>query len=391
MSLDHSIGLGADYEVERMEGHHRVWIYARYTAEPECPHCGQRRVWIKATRRRVVEHESLGTRRSCLVLRARKFLCRGCGRYFNERFPGVLPHARSTEAFRREVFQKHHDGICQTTLARDCEISPATVERWYQDHLKRVVAELDGADCPKVLGIDEQFFSRKDGYATTLCNLGAHRVFDVTLGRSEGELEPYLQGLKGRDNVKVICMDLSTTYRRIARRFFPQAQIVADRFHVIRLVNHQFLETWKLLDEPGRKNRGLLSLMRRHESKLTPEQVDRLDTYLKAVPGLEAVYRFWRELWRLLRHKHCHARRCRRLAPQLLAMIGELKASAFSSLQSLGHTLDNWKNEIAAMWRFTKNNGITEGFHNKIETIKRRSYGFRNFANFRLRVKATCC
>ncbi len=49
-----------------------------------------------------------------------------------------------------------------------------------------------------------------------------------------------------------------------------------------------------------------------------------------------------------------------------------------------------WTGEIAAMWRFTKNNGITEGFHNKMEMISRRAYGFRNFENYRLQVKVMC-
>jgi len=42
------------------------------------------------------------------------------------------------------------------------------------------------------------------------------------------------------------------------------------------------------------------------------------------------------------------------------------------------------------MWRFTKNNGITEGFHNKMEMISRRAFGFRNFENYRLRVRVMC-
>jgi len=41
----------------------------------------------------------------------------------------------------------------------------------------------------------------------------------------------------------------------------------------------------------------------------------------------------------------------------------------------------------AAMWRFTRNNGITEGFHNKMELINRQAYGFRNFENYRMRVQ----
>jgi len=42
------------------------------------------------------------------------------------------------------------------------------------------------------------------------------------------------------------------------------------------------------------------------------------------------------------------------------------------------------------MWRFRKNNGITEGFHTKMEMISRRAYGFKNFDNYRLRVRACC-
>ena len=123
--------------------------------------------------------------------------------------------------------------------------------------------------CPQVLGIDEHFFSKKQRYATTLVDLKNHKVFDVVLGRSEARLEGYLKQLPGREQVKVVVMDLSETYRRIVKRYFPNAQIVADRFHVVRLVNHHFLKLWQQQDPEGRKNRGLLGLMRRHHWNLS--------------------------------------------------------------------------------------------------------------------------
>ena len=39
------------------------------------------------------------------------------------------------------------------------------------------------------MGIDEHFFTRRKGYATTLCDLRNHKVYDVVLGRSELSLE----------------------------------------------------------------------------------------------------------------------------------------------------------------------------------------------------------
>ena len=89
----------------------------------------------------------------------------------------------------------------------------------------------------------------KLGYQTTLVNLQKHTVFDITLGRTESNLGKYLKKMPDRKNCKVIVMDLSETYRKIARDYFPTAMVVADRFHVVRLVNHHFLKTWSLLDE----------------------------------------------------------------------------------------------------------------------------------------------
>ncbi|MDE1892494.1 MAG: transposase, partial [Betaproteobacteria bacterium] len=71
---------------------------------------------------------------------------------------------------------------------------------------------------------------------------------------------------------------------------FPNAKIISDRFHVIRLVNHHFLKLWQQTDPVGRKNRGLLSLMRRHRWRLSEEQKHNLGIYLDQYPILRSLY-----------------------------------------------------------------------------------------------------
>jgi transposase len=73
-----------------------------------------------------------------------------------------------------------------------------------------------------------------------------------------------------------------------------------------------------------------------------------------------------------------------------LQAILQLRQSELAPLVTLGRTRHSWREEIARMWRFTRNNGITEGFHNKMETINRQAYGFRNFENYRQRVQMLC-
>lgn len=362
----------------------------RHTGTPACPECGSERLRLKDKRMREPRHESWGLRHCILELESCKYRCKDCGRTFWQRFPGILPRMRATEPFRRSVFLAHYDGINRSRLAERQHIGSATVERWFEDFLRRELAERRGAACPRILGIDEHFFSKKDGYATTFCDLRRHTIFDVVLGRSEAALETYLAKLPGKERVRIVCMDLASVYRAIVRKHFPKAKIVADRFHVIRLINHHFLACWRDIDPIGSKHRGLLSLMRRHRHNLKPEQKTRLEEYFQQFPALRELYRFKQRLCYLLLHKHRTRKQCRPLANRFLRALEELKNAGLAQLVQLGQTLSSWSVEIATMWRFTRNNGITEGFHTKMEVLQRQAYGFRNFNNYRLRVRIMC-
>ena len=116
----------------------------------------------------------------------------------------------------------------------------------------------------------------------------------------------------------------------------------------------------------------------------------KLSQYLRANPVMELVYRFKQNLCYLLLNKRLNQNQCRELAPQLLRMIALLREQPLPQMVQLGNTLHSWREEIATMWRFTRNNGITEGFHTKMEVLQRQAYGFRNFNNYRLRVKVLC-
>ena len=111
------------------------------------------------------------------------------------------------------------------------------------------------------------------------------------------------------------------------------------------------------------------------------DQKIKLRKYLCEVPGLESVYDYKQGLIKLMLMKHKNKNYCKKLIPQFLKRIEELKSSGFRVLESLGRTLDKWKEEIVRMWRFKKTNSITEGLHNKMEELSRRAYGFRNFQN----------
>lgn len=374
-------------EVVDVHGHDLVHIVIRLSSPSRCPHCGSRSLRNKGRRERQVRHEGIGLRPSVIEYTSRKYRCKECGKHFWENPSCVQSRRRSTEPFRKQVVSEHVDGISLRRLGQRCGISASTVDRWNKERMVALGRQKLSYPCPRVLGIDEHFFTRKKGFATTLCDLGRHRVYDVVLGRSEDSLVPALGRLDGRDQVRVVVMDMSETYRTIARRWFPNAKIVVDRFHVVKLVNLHFLKYWASVDGTGRKSRGLVSLMRRHGWNMKPAQRSRLDSYLSGYPALQAAYRLRQHIMKALLRKNQTQRGALSLGRHFLKLLKKLDGTP---MYALALTLRNWFEEIVRMWRFSRTNGITEGFHTKMEMISRRAFGYRNFENYRLRVRALC-
>jgi transposase len=412
MSLEiKEIGI-AGYRLERFEEHrhHSVLHLTRHSVRrPACPCCRPEgsadersesrslEVYSKGPYLRTVRHLNSFGRTVFLKIHTQRFECRRCHRSFLPELPGIKPYRQSSEPFRQTIYQRHRDGVAGSVLARSEGIGHASVERFYHEYTARKAREHSDGVCPPVLGIDEHSIHRKrtrhqrgTRFATTLCNLRNHRVFDIVEGRDPQDLDAYFSALKGKENVRLICMDLSSSYRALVQRHFPRARIVADRFHVIRLIQQHFMDLIRQLVPHVKHHRGYLAALRTHPQNLFPSQKEILRRLFDQHPALNPIYDQMQKTNQLMRTKNVTARQARQLIPLLLDLIKTLKSSGFQPIVTLARTLANWDEAIVAMWRFSKNNGITEGFHRKMKLIQRRAYGFKNFENYRLRVLAEC-
>src|SRR5512146_191761 len=379
------------YRIIRVESNTEMQVYLEVLQAPEvCPCCGASRLRSKGRYERRVRHLDCFGRPSRLVIACRRYRCVDCTQSFVQPLPGIRPGRRSSEPWRRVMFERHDDGICAATLARREGLGQATVGRIYAEYTARKARERLSLDCPRVMGIDEHTLHRGQRFATTFCDLQNHRVFDLSPGRSEAELRPFLQPLRGRERVRVVCLDLSNPYRALVRRWFPRAVIVADRFHAIRLVGQHLLRLARQLCPQLAWQRGWLHLLRTRPDHLDPDQQRRLAQLLAAQPVLAPIYELKEQLCGLLRLKHQSKPACRAHIRRLLELITTLKQSGLEAARTLAKALSDWTEEIVRMWRFSRTNGITEGFHRKMKLIQRRAYGFRSFANYRLRVIAQC-
>ena len=352
--------------------------------------CGAKTRTVYEIKTRKVRHTFWDKRASILFVKQRRFRCNQCKSRFWEELPGITRYSRRTEKLKEQIANAALNGHDNKLVAKTFNVGEATVQRYINHCSDLEVKKKSDKICPKVIGIDEHFFTRKQGYATTIGDLDRKKIFDITLGRSEKALKPYLSKLKNKERAKVIVMDLSTTYRSIAKNYFPNAQIVADRFHVIRLINERFLETWKILDPKGKQNRGLLSLFRRKPENLKPDQEFKLNIYLRANPVIRALYDLRNEIHSFLMQRGLKDWQMKEGIRKYSEYKVTLNECGFKPLRILSQTLNNWEEEILRMLRFNRSNGLVEGFHNKMERIARQAYGFRNFKNYKQRVLLKC-
>jgi transposase len=91
-------------------------------------------------------------------------------------------------------------------------------------------------------------------------------------------------------------MDLSSTYRSIIKKHFPNAKIVADRFHVIRLIQHHCTMTYRELTPEVKSHRGLLSILRTRPDNLSEKKKLKRDEFLSQHLAVDSIYQFQQQL-----------------------------------------------------------------------------------------------
>ena len=363
---------------------------------PRCPHCGSNMLYAHGYYHRNASAIGRDGARKRLRIKIKRYKCRCCGRLFSQSCDriGITKWQRRNARLNDTLSRECANGVSNKMIAQKYRISASTVERQLHRNHSALLHEQLNYPCPQVMGIDEHSIHRGrtkgHKFAVTLTDLRHHRVYEIFEGKSTAVLEGNLRKLRGRQNVKIVCMDLSSPFRNLVQRLFPHAKIVADRFHVIRLIIDTFHEFCKAADPEIKWKRGITCALRTKGENLRPAQKLILDKEFSQHPAIQTAYQFKEELCSLLNIKERKRDNCIPLLERLKDMVWQMLNEAPEIFKKLGRTIRQWFEPIIRMWRFSKSNGITEGFHRKMKLIQRRAYGYRNFQNYRLRVLIEC-
>src|SRR4051812_4666844 len=372
----------------RRLGTKAVGVEAEKVSEMEvCPRCATRSSSVYDHRDVTVRDAPLRDMGVRLVVRKRRFSCRPCGRPFTEPVPGIRKGYKTTERYRRSLLWacENFSDLSRVRRAYGCSSGYVYRALYAQLELERRQRLYPW---PSVIGLDEHFFRRGRGgfrqFVSMVVDYKNRRLFELVEGRTVAEMEAALGHIPGRENVRHVVLDMCDPYRSFAQRFFPNARLVADKFHVLRLLSPAINRRRRLI-EGDRRSVALRRLLLRSRFRLEFAERLALDQWLRSHPELQAIYEAKETLHRLYR-----TRGHERAALALTAFTDRLAASPIPELQTLRRTLMRWRREILAYFTTGLTNGRTEGFNNKAKVVKRRAYGYRSFKNYRLRLLNAC-
>lgn len=267
-----------------------------------CPRCRHNtlKLYDHYSRRVLFMNEERARR--VLIIKAKRYKCPHCSHLFREPIEGLLPKKRSSQSSRQAIAHEYIKNVNNKTISKKFKVSQSTVERIIHERFHLKIREALNYPAPLMIGIDEHTIHKGQKFATTIADLANHRIYDIIEGKSLALIERTLKTYKNRDKVQMVCMDLSSSYRNIVRKCFPNAKIVADRFHVIRMIQHYFMEFCKQAQQSIRWQRPIIHPLRKRACNLTSREKQTLSKLFELNPAIHACHDFKEQLCDL-KHK----------------------------------------------------------------------------------------
>lgn len=354
-----------------------------------CPKCATPSYKVHDRREVKVKDAPEGGKTRWIIITKRRFRCPKCKSVFTEPVQGIRKGARVTQKFERSVLWACNMFSDLKKVKTTYKCSYKLIYTLYYKQLERKQREKMNDPWPKTIGIDEHglFKDKKRGareFATVFIDYTNKRMKEVAEGKSHAQLEKGICHIQGRERVQNVIIDLSDSYKYFVKDYFPNAKIVADKFHVLRLLNPA-INRRRIGITGDKRTLGIRRLLLRNGYRLDFLTRARIRKWLENHPELREVYEYKEALHRIYRCRgYNKARR------SLIAMLDQMASSKIKEIVTLRKTLQKWLNEVLQYFRTRLTNARTEAFNNHAKLIQRKAYGFKSFKNYRLRLLNAC-
>lgn len=367
----------------------------QFGIEPQriaCSGCGCSEVVRRGSRFRSWRHLPVGSTPTSLEMSVPRVACRRCGvvRQVEVRF--AEPHKSYTKAFARFVLDLHAY-LTIEAIARLLRVGWDLIKEIVKADLGRRYADpLRHSPRLRRIAIDEIAVRKGHCYLTIVLDLDRGAVVFVGDGKGADALQPFFDRLGARRcrQIEAVATDLSAAYQLAVRMNLPLATLVCDRFHVVKLLNDKLSELRRDLyreahDQQKSVLKGVRWLLLKRERNLDDNRNERqrLRAALELNLPLATAYYLKEELDLFWNQPD------KQTAMTFLAdWIARATASGIRALRTFARTLAMHRNQLLAWYDHPISTGPLEGTNNKIKTLKRQAYGYRDLEFFKLRIYA---
>lgn len=360
--------------------------------EFRCPQCFNFSVNIYPIRTRRIQGLPYGTKATFFELDIHRIYCSKCRCSSVENLPFTShPKARITTALERTIIELRPE-MTISAISRyfqlDWRIIKACEKRYLTKKFKHIkLKEV------RYIGIDEIAIGHDDAgktaYWTIVRDLDSGAVLHVDRGKDGEALRGFLKRLhRSKAKIELVAMDMGRAFISWVKKHLPLANIVFDHFHVIKLMNEKIDKARRKiaakLDDNEKEvlKKQRFTLLRNAEdlSEEAIEHLKEIKETFQELADLHMMKEYLRSIYRV-----ATSASSAEIALQFWIKIAkEIKSE---ELQKMVATLENHWDGILGFWQFGgATNAAMEGFNNKVRTLLRQAYGYRDHEYMRLKI-----
>jgi transposase len=365
-----------------------TFTIARPRESYRCPECGSDDVIGRGRNARRLRTLPIGSKPVYLMLAVPRVECRRCGvvrqlaiGFADRRFS----YTRSFERYALELSRQ----MTIKDVANHLNVSWDVIKEIQKRNLMRRFAK------PKLkhlrqIAIDEISTGKGQKYVTIVLDLQSGAVVHVGRGKGGDALKPFWKRLRASGaKVEAVATDMSLAYIEAVTKNLPKATLVCDRFHVIKLYNDKLSALRRALYHQLKDSlqkdvlKGVRWLLLKKTENLddTRNEPERLREALRLNEPLATAYYLkdaLNEIWEQDDQETAQA--------LLMDWIVQAESTRIPILTSFARTLRFHAWRILAWYDYQISTGPLEGTNNKIKTMKRQAYGFRDPEFLKLKI-----
>lgn len=388
--LHHAFGV-REQECSRVRYEDKSIIFEIKTRADKlrCPCCRSKHIIRSGCGLRRFRGVPIGSKSVILEMKVQRIECKDCHCIRQENIHFSTGKRSYTNRLARLVVELSRIGTIKD-VAHFLHLSWDTVKDIQKRYLQRHYGNPDLSKL-EYIGIDEFAVAKGHIYKTIVVNLLTGQVVYIGDGKGADALDGFWKKLTKTDAViKAVATDLSPAFISSVMTNVPDATLVFDHFHVVKLMNDALDNIRRSVyrEEKDLNKRKVIKgtrwlLLHNGKDIFDDKFKSRLDNALKLnEPLMKAYYlkESLKEIWMQINKE--------KAIKVLDEWIEQAYEAKISKLTTFANTLKAHKWGILAWYDYHISTAKIEGINNKIKTMKRQAYGYRDQQFFKLKILA---